>query len=78
MKEDYETDGVIEQEDEIAPIPIYKVEWCPISDITTYELALAIPLLMRLTIKAQITDYNLSELPDDVLRHFLIEQKNGD
>lgn len=51
-----------------------KVNWEPKEDITSYEVAMCIPLLL-LGIEGRVNELheNLDKLPDNARRHFLIE-----
>jgi hypothetical protein len=50
------------------------VRWCPQSDITAYELAQAMPVLINAASASWIynTDREVEALPDEVKRHFIV------
>jgi len=58
----------IEGLNHIIPLKLKVYKWEPLPDITTYELAQAIPAI--LTLNDLFTEYIIEDLPRDVRRHF--------
>lgn len=57
-------------DDELRPRPYKTIEWKPQEDITTYELALATPLLISM---AQVPHVHWEDyIPQKARRHFVV------